>query len=66
MSPKKTPKIKLNSIKCNHCGDVIVSTYRWDFKYCKCRKVAVDGGKEYLRRIFGNVSDFTELSENEP
>ena len=44
-------KIIVNKIKCKKCGDIIESTYRHDFKFCKCGAVAVDGGKDYLRRI---------------
>lgn len=33
-------KIIRNRIKCNHCKDIIESTYRHDFKWCKCGKVA--------------------------
>jgi len=59
-------KIHVNKIKCNKCGDIIESTHRYDFKYCKCGTVAVDGGKDYLKRCFINSSDdFTELSECE-
>lgn len=57
-------KIKVNKIKCNHCGDVIVSESVHDFKFCSCGTVAVDGGKEYLKRTFKNSqNDFAELSE---
>lgn len=57
-------KIKINKIKCNHCGDIIVSKSVYDFKVCSCGSVAVDGGNEYLRRTFKNsLDDFTELSE---
>ena len=57
-------KIIVNKIKCNKCGDIIESTHRHDFKYCKCGAVAVDGGKSYLRRCFTNSpNDFTDLSE---
>ena len=57
-------KIKRNAIKCNHCGDVIESTHRHDFKYCSCRTVAVDGGKDYCRRSFKNsLSDFEDMTE---
>ena len=55
-------KIVVNKIRCKKCGEVIESTYRHDFKYCKCGRVAVDGGKDYLRRL-GNFEDFEELSE---
>ncbi len=57
-------KITLNSIQCLHCEDVIVSTYVHDFKYCKCKKVAVDGGLLYLKRSFESSpeKDYKELS----
>lgn len=54
-------KICRNRIKCKHCGDEIQSDHIYDFKFCKCGKVAVDGGKYYLRRI-GNREDYIELS----
>lgn len=37
------------SIKCKLCGDIINSAYRWDFKYCSCKNVFIDGGDDYLR-----------------
>ena len=55
-------KLIVNKIQCKKCGDVIESTYRHDFKFCKCGAVAVDGGKDYLRRC-GNREDWEELSE---
>lgn len=55
-------KILINKIQCKKCKDIIESTYTYDFKYCKCGLVAVDGGKDYLRRI-GNFGDYEELSE---
>ena len=61
--PKKQYKIISNKIKCNHCGDIIESIHRHDFKWCKCRKVSVDGGKEYLKRSFEKEEDYEELSE---
>ena len=54
-------KIIKNSIRCNHCGDLIVSNYTHDFKTCSCGRVSVDGGHDYLRRC-GQRSDYTELS----
>ena len=53
-----------NRIRYNHCGDVIESEYRHDFKYCKCGCVYVDGGHSYLRRGFTySPNDYSELSE---
>ena len=40
----------------------IESAHRHDFKFCKCGAVAVDGGKDYLRRC-GNREEWEELSE---
>ena len=59
-------RIIKNAIKCNHCGDIIVSRHRYDFITCKCGCCSVDGGNDYLRREFINSpDDFTELSEYE-
>lgn len=59
-------KIKVNKIRCKRCGDIIESKTGHDFKFCKCGAVAVDGGKEYLRRCFINTNDdYEELSEYE-
>ena len=55
-------RIKVNKIRCKKCDDVIKSLHRHDFKFCKCGAVAVDGGKDYLRRL-GNREDWEELSE---
>ena len=57
-------KIVRNRIKCKKCGAIIESTSRHDFKFCKCGAVAVDGGKDYLRRV-GSKEDYEELVEYE-
>lgn len=41
-------KIIKNAIRCKNCGDVIESESRRDFKYCSCKRVAVEGGHSYL------------------
>lgn len=57
-------KIIRNAIRCNYCGDVIESTYRHEYIMCSFRKVAVDGGTDYLRRSYTNSQDdYTDLSE---
>lgn len=60
-------KIKINKIKCKHCGDIIESTHVWDYKQCSCKTVSVDGGQEYLKRGFKNSpeQDYEDLSEME-
>lgn len=54
--------IKRNAIRCRKCGEVIESKCTHDFKWCSCGAVAVDGGRDYLRRC-GNMEDWDELSE---
>ncbi len=51
-----------NKIKCNHCGDIIESEDTYDFKRCRCRRVAVDGGHDYAKRLFLEEGDYTDLS----
>ena len=54
-------KIISNKIKCKKCGDVMESKNTNDYKKCSCGAVAVDGGKDYLKRI-GNEEDYEEIS----
>ena len=56
-------KIIVNKIMCNHCGDIIESTYIHDYKQCKCGKCSTDGGHEYLKRGFQEQNDYKDLSE---
>ena len=60
-----TMKIISNKIRCIHCGDIIESKTVHDFKWCSCERVAVDGGKDYLRRCYKEQGDYEELSEYE-
>lgn len=53
-------KTKRNRAKCLKCLDVIESKHRHDFVYCKCGSFAVDGGKEYLRRV-GDFGTWKEM-----
>ena len=55
-------KIIKNRIKCKYCGNIIESKSRYDFKFCSCGKVSIDGGQFYLKRS-GNLGDWEELSE---
>lgn len=60
---RKINKIRTNRIKCKKCGDIIESYDVHDFKWCFCKSVAVDGGREYLRRL-GSPEDYEELSHH--
>ncbi len=59
------PRIISNKIKCKFCGDIIESKHRHDFETCKCGRVSVDGGHDYLRRCYQEEGDYEELSETE-
>jgi hypothetical protein len=50
-----------NAIRCKKCGDLVASEHRHDFRWCKCKSVAVDGGHDYLKRV-GNREDWEEAS----
>lgn len=55
-----------NSAKCLDCGDEIESTSRHDFRFCSCENIAVDGGKDYIRRVFYNDNwEDTSITEDE-
>ena len=58
---EKKEEIISNKIKCKKCGDIIDSKSTNDYKRCSCGTVAIDGGKDYLKRI-GNEEDYEELS----
>lgn len=54
-------KIIRNSIKCLKCEDEIESRDVHDFRFCSCNSVAVDGGRDYLRRV-GERDNYLETS----
>lgn len=41
--------MKVCTVKCPKCGDIIYSRARHDFHYCSCGYVFIDGGFEYSR-----------------
>jgi hypothetical protein len=55
-----------NQVRCNHCGEEPWSGHRHDFVGCSCPnredQVFVDGGMDYLRRVFGKTADYTDMS----
>ena len=48
---EKKEEIISNKIKCKKCGDIIESKSTNDYKRCSCGTVAIDGGKDYSKRI---------------
>ena len=58
-------KILSNKARCLDCNTIVESQYRHDFKHCPCGNLAVDGGKDYARRLFKNPANYEELTEYE-
>lgn len=50
-------------VRCTKCGDILQSMNRHDFKWCKCKTIAVDGGGEYLK-LTGNPGDWEVLKND--
>jgi len=57
-------RITKNAARCLNCNEIIESKHRHDFVTCKCGKLSVDGGLDYLKRA-GDFNNSEELSEEE-
>lgn len=55
-------KIKKNSIKCLLCNEIIESKETHDLVWCKCKSVAIDGGKDY-QRVLGDSKNYTSYEK---
>jgi len=61
-------KIRRNAARCRGCGFLLESEYTHDYRVHQCctdgrvYEFAVDGGKEYLRRV-GSPTDYVDASE---
>ena len=45
----KKETVKVVAIECPVCHTIIYSRCRHDFRECKCGKVSIDGGFDYIR-----------------
>lgn len=52
-----------NRAKCLLCGEIIESKHRHHFVPCHCGNLIVDGGLDYLKRIFNKMDSWVDLSE---
>ncbi len=50
-----------NRAQCLFCYQIIQSTHRHEFVYCRCRRIAVDGGLAYARRV-GQMEYINDLN----
>jgi predicted RNA-binding Zn-ribbon protein involved in translation (DUF1610 family) len=57
-------RILHNRIRCTSCDTILESTSRHDFKRCECGNVAIDGGREYIRRIGTTWEELSEYTPN--
>lgn len=53
--------ILINQAKCLNCGDEPYSAHVYDFKYCECENIFVDGGMQYFRCGFKDRDKFMSL-----
>jgi len=44
--------IHITGLQCPICHDVIFSCSRHDYRKCRCGEIAVDGGRDYLRKLY--------------
>jgi len=58
-----TTRIIRNSARCLSCGEEVESKSRWDYVVCSCGKLAVDGGRDYLKRITKGRDDYEDTSQ---
>lgn len=47
-----------DGIRCLDCKDIIYSVNRHDYHPCKCKNVAIDGGRDYTRTVFADKARF--------
>lgn len=45
---------RVAGIRCLDCNDVIWSKHRHDMVWCKCKKVSIDGGRNYIKVSFSD------------
>ena len=52
-----------NMCRCTVCNSIIESKARHDFVQCTCGRIFTDGGQDYIRRGFVDVTDIEDLTE---
>lgn len=57
--------MKVRGRECPECGDFIWSKHRHNFVRCRCRKVAIDGGTDYIRMVREPfITEVREVQDN--
>lgn len=52
-----------NAARCLVCGDLLYSRHHYDFKTCCCGRLSVDGGPDYIRRVWSDIAGVEETTE---
>jgi hypothetical protein len=59
---EQAKRLVRNAARCRKCDDTIESTYRHDFRSCRCGEIFVDGGLDYLRAGADDFDNFESLA----
>lgn len=51
--------MEVQTIQCKKCWDIIWSRAQYDFHWCSCGAIAIDGGFEYMR-VVGDLGGFED------
>jgi len=57
-------KITQQGVRCVHCKDEIYSCNRHDYRTCKCGKVSIDGGADYVKLCFEKITDYESIERD--
>lgn len=50
--------MKISAIKCTNCNSILFSRARHDFRWCECKRIAIDGGFDYCK-VSGSMKDIS-------
>jgi hypothetical protein len=53
--------IIVSAITCHKCGATIYSRCGHDMRWCTCKSIAIDGGRDYSRVVFEDAAGYTSL-----
>lgn len=46
-------KVIVNKVRCKKCIDITESKHNHDLVYCRCGMIAIDGGTDYQKFLWG-------------
>ena len=53
-----------NAAECLKCGEEVESLDRHHFNCCSCGNICVDGGRDYIRRVYKEEGQWVDRSEH--